>query len=75
MELLISDLGLQINPPPLFCMIHSTEARDVDHALLVNIHVAGCESKKPRVRLPIWAHITASMFWYLSRSGNGSPLM
>lgn len=47
-ELFIGDLSLQINPPPLLCVIHSAEARDVDHTLLVNIHVAGCESKKQR---------------------------
>lgn len=46
MELLIGDLGLQVNPPPLLCVIHSAEAWDVDDALLVNVHVAGCESEK-----------------------------
>lgn len=30
--------------------------------------------KKAKGQLAIWAHITASMFWCLSRSGNDSPL-
>lgn len=52
MEFLISDLSLQVNPPPLLCVIHSTEAGDIYYTLLVNIHVAGCELRKQRVRLP-----------------------
>jgi hypothetical protein len=62
MELFIADLGLQVNPPPLLCVIHSTEAGDVYHTLLVNIHVAGYESRKPRVRLAIWTDSTSSVF-------------
>lgn len=46
MELFIGDLSLQVDPPPLLCVVHPTEARDVYYTLLVHIHIAGCEIKR-----------------------------
>lgn len=41
-ELFVGDLGLQVDPPPLLCVVHPAEAGDVYYALLVHVHVAGC---------------------------------
>lgn len=46
MELFVGDLSLQVDPPPLLCVVHPTEARDVYHTLLVHIHVTGCEIER-----------------------------
>lgn len=70
MELLIGDLSLQVNPPSLLGMIHSTEAGDIDHTLLVDIHVTGCGERRRRVRVAICSVITASVLCCRSRSEN-----
>lgn len=71
MELFIGDLGLQVDPAPLLCVVHPAEAGDVDHTLLVHVHITGCESRKQRVRLGIWAQtIAASVFCWTSISEN-----
>lgn len=46
MELFVGDLRLQVDAPPLLCVVHPTEAGDVDDALFVHIHVTGCEIQK-----------------------------
>lgn len=61
MELLVGDLGLQVDAAPLLGVVHPTEAGDVDHTLLVHIHIAGCGPRKQRVRLGIWAQTTTSL--------------
>lgn len=74
MELFIGDLSLQVDPAPLLCVVHPTEAGDIDHTLLVHVHITGCESRKQRVRLDIWAQtITSSVFCCMSTSENELP--
>lgn len=41
MELFIGDLSLQVDPAPLLCVVHPTEAGDIDHTLLVHVHITG----------------------------------
>lgn len=56
-QLLIRDLGLQVDTAPLLRVVHPTEAGHVDHTLLVHVHVTGCEARKHSVRLrAAWSH-------------------
>ena len=43
-ELLISDLSLQVDPAPLLRVVHPAEAGDIYYTLLVHVHITGCES-------------------------------
>lgn len=63
-ELFLGDLGLQVDPAPLLRVVHPAEAGDVYHALLVHVHITGCESREQRVRLGVWpGNIPPSVFW------------
>lgn len=44
-QFVTSDFSLQINPSSLLCVVHATEAWDIYHTLLVNVHVTGCGHK------------------------------
>lgn len=75
MELFVSDLSPQVDPAPLLGVVHPTEAGDVDDALLVHVHVAGCGWRKQRLS---WAYgprpSPPRCFGYRSTSENGLPL-
>lgn len=74
-ELLVGDLGFQVDAPPLLRVVHAAEAGDVDHTLLVHVHVTGCESRQQRVRLGRRMHTstTPSVFWFKNRRENELP--
>lgn len=45
------DVGLDVDAATAFCVVGATEAGDVHHAALVDIHHTGCEGREREVWL------------------------
>lgn len=43
MQLLLSDLRLQVDATPLLSMVHAAQTGHVDDTLFVHVHVTGCK--------------------------------
>lgn len=62
-QFVTSDFSLQINPSSLLCVVHATEAWDVYHTLLVNVHVTGCGHKNGSD-----THEKLKIYWKFNKS-------
>ena len=74
MQLFIRDLGLQVDAAPLFRVVHPAEAGHVDHALLVHVHVAGCESRRQRVSWWVAGKHPQPVFWLREQKWKSAAL-